>query len=415
MLTSKKRSENWEWQSKDEFEKQNQQIMNDREPKFNKRRSQYRPETDIKPVGAEEQIPASNDCGIQAARPKIIIRGPSREMQEGAATKKQKRQTLPKDVDVAQHGPDSNAQLTGYNGPSHQQKSINGLLLELKTRDTQVKELQQENAEQKQTIQELTTANAQGSMNASADVANRNKILKANNMDLQKRLQASLNRNTEIEEENMGLRAAYDALLDSVRGQGAMAAITEAVNTTGSSQGTAGTVPAQPRKCQGFKDLHEHTKTFLCENPKHLPFADNVSCSACTEMAVSISDHKGQEIARSGGIVATICQRCCWDSGEHLKEECKCMTAHRCTTCVVHLVNKMAKDARDCCPYCEQRDMASEEKVKICVTCGGPREEWMLPFWRLEIGVLLSEHKSESIYISAYLELRCIECNCSFQ
>ncbi|KAF7196140.1 hypothetical protein HII31_02541 [Pseudocercospora fuligena] len=387
MFKTKKGSENWEWRSKDELKKQNEQIMEDREPKFNKRRSQYRPEKAIKPVGAENESSAATNEDTKP-RPKIVIRRPSRETQEGPAAKKQKRQTQLQIVQNAQTEPDSDVQMTGNDGASDQKQYINALLQELTTRENQVKALQQQFEQQKQTIDQLTTASAQSSMNASADVANRNQILKANNVGLQKQLQASENRNTELEEENQGLRAAYEALLDSVRGQpGAVPnheAIMEAVKTTNAKQGTAGTMPTQPRKCQGFTnpDLFEHTKTFLCENLKHSPFADQVSCSACTEMAISISDPKGQEIARSGGIGATICQRCCWDSGEHLKEQCKCMTANRCTTCVVNLVNKMAEDAKDWegmdlekCPHCGKRDMAEEEKVKVCVTCGGRREE----------------------------------------
>ncbi|EME77773.1 uncharacterized protein MYCFIDRAFT_79040 [Pseudocercospora fijiensis CIRAD86] len=346
MFTTRKGSENWKWQSKEEQNQREANFLKDREPKLTKRRSLYRQESDIKPIASEQQTPQTDDEDVEA-RPKAVIRIPSRRSREAPAAKSERQEMRPRFVEHTQNEPNGDVEMTDNNGPSNQDLYIQSLLHELRTRDEEVKQLQQEHEQQKQAIQELTTSNAQRSMNASADVQNRNIILKAKNADLQKRLQTSEKRNMELEEENLGLRAAYDALLTSVPSRGGVPnheAMLEAVHATTSAQNAPN---PQPRKCQGFQGIVKHTETYVCQNPKHPATYDSVSCTACTNMAVTIGNAKGREVARSGGVVVTICQRCCWENGEHLKEECECLSSKRCILCMTDLLNKMAEDAND--------------------------------------------------------------------
>ncbi|KXS98376.1 hypothetical protein AC578_4662 [Pseudocercospora eumusae] len=378
MFTTKKGSENWEWGSKEEHDAN---IMKEREPKLNKRRSLYRLDSDIQPFKSEQQKTATNDEATET-RQKIISRRRTRKLQKTSATENQRQVARDTIVDHVQDEPDSDVQMAGNDSRQGQDQDIQALLHELTTRNQQVEQLQHENEQQKQTIQELTTANLQSSMNASTELQNRNQNLEADKVHLQKTLQASEDRNAELKEENLGLRAAYNAIPNTVRGRGSVPnheAIIEAANPIHAAQDVDN---AQPLKCQGFQHILEHTKTYICEDPEHPSGRNSVSCSACTTIAISIADAKGQEVAQKGGIVATICQRCYWGNGEHLAEECKCLTANRCVLCVTDLLDKMAENAQamedmdlEKCSHCGKQNIAEEEKVRVCVTCQGRREQ----------------------------------------
>ncbi|KXS98375.1 hypothetical protein AC578_4663 [Pseudocercospora eumusae] len=341
MYRTKEGSKNWDWVSKDERDQTDKNILKNMEPKLTKRRSLYRRDEDVKPIEQDE------------------------EEQQGSTANANSLDAAPQMVDVNQQ--DTDVQMGNVDESNNQNDDAT-----VADQDTRLE--QQLPEQQQMVVQQLQSEEAQDKASI-AGLQTRNELLEAHNWELQRRIEKLETKNTDLEDENMGLRAAYEALRQSVQTQHgpvpSHTAMLEAVNTTIASQ------PAG--KCQGYQGkLFEHTETYACENPNHSPFTDKVSCGACTDQTLRMFDPKAQRIVRGGGVVGIVCQRCCWSGGEHLREDCKCGTMKRCVMCVTALVDSLVEDAgkfegKDMgkCLRCGKNEKAM---VKVCVTCGGRRD-----------------------------------------